>query len=154
MISSGGISVTHTARTLSFLLLAAAGSSLTAQAADYRLTPGRWEITEGMSLSSNATPSQTRSICIQHNETRVTENWFVDLAKPSQSCNSVITSASANSVEFDLVCPSSNGDISGPVDVSVSSGSFSISSDLALQLGGHPLPMHRQLNARNVGQCY
>ena len=132
--------------------LALACTSL-AHAADFQLNPGRWEITEGMSLSANSTPSQTRTICIGSGESRVTERWFIDLAKPNPACSSNLTTTNASHLEFNLNCPSSNGDIAGPVSVDVSTGYFTISSDLAIQLGGHPLPMRRQLTARNVGQC-
>ena len=144
--------MTIRAKLLSVACLALAGTGL-ANAADYQLSPGRWEITEGMSLSANTTPSQTRSICIETSETRVTENWFIDLAKPNAACASDLTSVTASQLQFQLNCPSRNGDIEGPVNVNVSNGYFTISSDLAMQLGGHPLPMRRQLTARNVGTC-
>ena len=147
-----GSNMNFCAKLLSIACLSAAGASL-AHAADFQLQPGQWEITEGMSLSANATPTQTRSICITANENLVSENWFIDLAKPNAGCASDLTSVNASQLQFSLNCPSRNGDIEGPVNVNVSASEFTISSDLALQLGGHPLPMHRQLTARNVGQC-
>ncbi|MAT35752.1 MAG: hypothetical protein CMK06_11550 [Ponticaulis sp.] len=123
-------------------------------AADYQLSPGKWQLSDGLQLGNGGTPSQVRTFCIERGDSQVTESWFAEFAKPDNDCTANVTSAVSGTVEFDLSCPNPNGPLEGPSKVTVSQDSFSVNSDLALDLGGVPFPMRRSLSARHIsGNC-
>lgn len=128
-------------------------SAPVALANEFTLSPGQWQITEGLDVGSGGLPSNVRSICIAKNETHVDSTWFAKLAKPSENCNARLSSHSGTELTFQMSCPNKSGEISGPSHVAISGSSFTIQSDLSMNLGGYPLPMNRALSARKVGTC-
>lgn len=129
------------------------GSAPAALANEFTLSPGQWQITEGLDVGSGGLPSNVRSICIGQNETHVDSTWFAKLAKPSENCNAKLSSHSSSELTFQMSCPNKSGEISGPSHVAISGSAFTIQSDLSMNLGGYPLPMNRALSARKVGSC-
>lgn len=124
-----------------------------AMAGVYELRAGEWQITDGVSVGPSGTPASVRTICIRPGNTRVSDSWFTDFAKPTPDCTTQMTSSNNNSLDFNMSCPNPNGEISGPTHVTVAPGAFTIDSKLSMDLGGYPLPMNRSLTARVVGAC-
>lgn len=125
-----------------------------AEAAPHRLAPGSWQISEGLALSGNDTPESSRQICIQPGKSIVTPDWFAELAKPGSDCSSALVSETSNGLEFRISCDANGRLLEGPSRVSIEDNLFSIVSDLAMDLGGYPFPLHRALTARRVSsQC-
>lgn len=124
-----------------------------ASAESFSLTPGKWQLSDGVRFEAGGTPSSYRTFCIEPGASRVSDSWFAEFAKPSAGCSSKLVSSDASQVQFQMSCPNSSGELKGPAKVSVQSSSFTINSELAIDLGGVPFPISRSVSARRIGDC-
>ena len=127
---------------------------LPAMAGSFNLTPGKWQLTDGVQFSGGGTPSSNRTFCVERGSSRVSDSWFAEFAKPSAGCSSQLISSTATQVQFQMSCPNSSGELKGPAKVSVQASTFTIDSQLAIDLGGVPFPIKRSVTARRIGECY
>lgn len=142
-IANGAIAIT------SALLMTADASAGT-----FSLTPGKWQLSDGVRFQAGGSPSSYRTFCIEPGASRVSDSWFAEFAKPSAGCSSQLVSSTSSQVQFEMSCPNSSGELKGPAKVSIQPSSFTIDSQLAIDLGGVPFPIQRSVSARRVGDCY
>ena len=125
-----------------------------AQAAPHRLAPGVWQIQDGLEFATNGKSGSKREFCIQPGKTIVTPDWFAELAKPKDDCQASLSLESDQEMMFDIACVSNGLPLAGPSHIRFTDNAFSIESDLEMDLGGTPFPMHRALSAKRVrSQC-
>ena len=125
-----------------------------AQASDYRLTPGGWTISEGLGVGGKSTPSKARQFCIESGASSVSPDWFANLAKPGDDCRASVVAQTSSELQFQISCQRTSGKLEGPSTVHIGQDKFTIDSELAMDLGGIPLPMGRDLTAQRISsQC-
>lgn len=126
-----------------------------ANASEYELKPGTWQLYEGIGIDHRTAGQSSKTICIKPNETSADVEWFIALAKPRADCSTHVISHNQNEIHLDFSCPMNGNTLKGPSVIRMTADRITIESDLALDLPYAPLPMGQKRTAFFVsGQCH